>query len=156
MDELLAEVSRSHHPRPPATSAEIAEFEARVGWKLDDELRAFYLHSNGAELFEPLPNAQYIILPLAKIRRARVAIRGRDEDSAGPPGWWALVNSQDGEWALLDVSAGQQPYPLLEAWHETFPGQCQRIAGSFREFLAAALAGGDRLYWLQEGGPLDK
>ncbi|WP_342376856.1 SMI1/KNR4 family protein [Myxococcus stipitatus] len=153
MDELLGELSRAHHPHPPATSAEIAEFESRVGWKLDDALRAFYLHCNGAELFEPLPDARYIILPLAKIRRARVAIFGRDEDSAGPPDLWTLVDAQDGEWALLDTSAGSGPYPLLDAWHETFPNRCRPIATSFREFLARALAGGDQLYWLNEDGP---
>jgi hypothetical protein len=29
-----------------------------VGWQLGAELRAFYLRCNGAELFEPLPNAR--------------------------------------------------------------------------------------------------
>ena len=34
----------------PGTAAEIAEFEQRAGWQLDPDLRAFYLHCNGAEL----------------------------------------------------------------------------------------------------------
>ncbi|WP_386973517.1 SMI1/KNR4 family protein [Archangium violaceum] len=40
---LLEEVSRDHFPYPPATPEEIAEFEQRVGWWLDPNLRAFYL-----------------------------------------------------------------------------------------------------------------
>ncbi|WP_426734734.1 SMI1/KNR4 family protein [Myxococcus faecalis] len=150
LDELLAEISRAHHPHPPATRAAIADFEARVGWKLDDELRAFYLHSNGAELFEPLPEARYSILSLAEIRRARIAIRGRDEESAGPPDWWTLVDVQDGDYALVDVSSAPSPYPLLDGWHEGYPQRCRRIASSFREFLERALTGGDRIYWLNE------
>ena len=32
-------------------------FERRVGWRLDPDLRAFYLHCNGAELIERLPDS---------------------------------------------------------------------------------------------------
>ncbi|WP_240356136.1 SMI1/KNR4 family protein [Myxococcus eversor] len=151
MEELLAEVSCVHHPHAPAARAEIAAFEERVGWRLDDELRAFYQHCDGAELFDPLPDARYSILSLAEIRRARIAIRGRDEDSAGPAGWWALVDVQDGDYALLDVSAPRDGgYPLLDGWHESYPLRCRPIAASFREFLERALSGGDKLYWLNE------
>ncbi len=57
MSRLLEEVSREHFPHSPATPEEIEEFEQRVGWKLDPDLRAFYLHCNGAELFKRLPDA---------------------------------------------------------------------------------------------------
>ncbi|HYI02879.1 SMI1/KNR4 family protein, partial [Hyalangium sp.] len=76
MTHLLEEVSREHFPYPPATAAEIAEFEQRVAWRLDPDLRAFYLHCNGAELIKRLPDCPYRILPLSKIVRARVAIFG--------------------------------------------------------------------------------
>jgi hypothetical protein len=57
MNRLLEEVSRDHFPYPPATPEEIEEFERHVGWKLDPNLRAFYLHYNGAELIERLPDS---------------------------------------------------------------------------------------------------
>ncbi len=50
MCSLLVELSRDHFPHPPATPEELEAFEQRVGWKLDPDLRAFYLHCNGAAL----------------------------------------------------------------------------------------------------------
>lgn len=52
MSALLEEVSRLHHARPPATPAQLDAFEQRVGWRLDPDLRAFYLHCDGADLFD--------------------------------------------------------------------------------------------------------
>lgn len=150
MGRLLAEISRSHFPRPPATLEEIAAFEARVGWRLDDDLRAFYLHCNGAELFEPTPESNYSILPLAKVQRARVVMRGRDDDSAGPADWYALVDCQDSDYVLLDVAGGRGLYPLLDGWHETYPHRCRRVAASFGEFLERALESEDQLFWLNK------
>lgn len=50
MHGLLEEISREHFPYSPATLEEIEAFERQVGWRLDPELKAFYLHCNGAEL----------------------------------------------------------------------------------------------------------
>ncbi|WP_255671472.1 SMI1/KNR4 family protein [Corallococcus sp. AS-1-6] len=86
MNRLLAEVATHHFPNPPATPAQIAAFEARVGWRLDANLRAFYLHCNGAALFDASPEMNYRILPLEQIERARAAIRGSEEDADGPQG----------------------------------------------------------------------
>jgi hypothetical protein len=63
MSSLLEEISREHFPYPPDTPEEIKEFERPVGWKLDPDLRAFYLHCNGAELIERLSDSPYQILP---------------------------------------------------------------------------------------------
>ena len=97
MSSLLEEVSRDHFPYPPATPEEIAEFEQRVGWRLDPDLRAFYLHCNGAELIERLPDTPYRILPLSKIVRARVAIYGEDDGKWGPASMYTLCDVQDGD-----------------------------------------------------------
>jgi hypothetical protein len=80
MNRLLEEVSRDHFPYPPATPEQIEAFEQRVGWKLDPDLRAFYLYCDGAELIERLPDSPYQILPLSEIVRARVAIYGEDAE----------------------------------------------------------------------------
>jgi hypothetical protein len=73
MSRLLEEVSRDHFPKPPASLEEIEAFERRVGWRLDPDLRAFYLHCNGAALIQ-WPDSPYEILPLSDVIRARVAI----------------------------------------------------------------------------------
>jgi hypothetical protein len=151
MSRVLEQISRDHFPYPPATLGEIAAFESRVGWRLDPDLRAFYLHCNGAELFKRRPSAPYRILPLAKIIRARVAIRGEDSDQWGPPSMYAVCDMQDGNYVVMDVAqAANRPYPLFDGDHETWPdpAYCEQIAGSFLEFLEQALRSQGRSYWL--------
>ena len=153
MSRLLEEVSRDHFPRPPATSEEIAEFEQRVGWKLDADLRAFYLHCNGAELIKRLPNTPYRILPLSKIVRARVAIYGEDDDQWGPASVYAICDVQDGNYVMVDVARQEDArYPLVDGYHEAWPDPkyCGPIASSFSEFLEQVLRTRRNLYWLGE------
>ncbi|WP_426751521.1 SMI1/KNR4 family protein [Myxococcus sp. Y35] len=150
MAELLAEVSRLHFTRPPATPEQIASFEQRVGWRLDPDLRAFYLHCNGADLFDRVDPA-FSFVPLPDLRRARVVMRNRDTADAGPASWYALCRLRDSNFVLLDVSeayAGR--YPLRDGYNEAFPDPdyCPRISESFREFLAGALRSGGRWFWL--------
>jgi cell wall assembly regulator SMI1 len=152
MTELLEEVSREHFPSPPATAAEIAEFEERVGWRLDSELRAFYLHCNGAELIKRGPDCPYRILPLSKIVRARVAIFGRDEDKHGPASVYAICNVQDGDHVVIDVRQQVDGrYPLSDAWHEAWPdpSYSEKIEDSFSDFLEAALRARRPSYWMK-------
>ncbi|WP_257450800.1 SMI1/KNR4 family protein [Archangium lipolyticum] len=149
---LLEQVSRDHFPNPPATPAQLDDFERRVGWRLDPELRAFYLHCNGAELFER-PNSPYRFLPLSGIIRARIAIRGRDEDSRGPASWYVLCDVGDGNYVLIDAGNSMNGrYPLMDGYREMFPDPeyCERIASSFSEFLDRTLASGGRHFWLEE------
>jgi hypothetical protein len=149
---LLEEISRDHFPHPPATSAEIEAFEQRVGWKLDPDLRAFYLHCDGAELLKPRPVAPYRILPLSKIVRARVAIYGEDEDKLGPASVYAVCDVQDGNYIVIDVSQQVNGrYPLFDAWHEAWPDPyyCEKIEDSFSGFLEAALRARRPAYWLE-------
>ncbi|RKH68762.1 SMI1/KNR4 family protein [Corallococcus llansteffanensis] len=154
MDSLLAEFSRLHFPNAPATPAQLAAFEARVGWKLDADLRAFYLHADGGTLFKPQPNVKYCILSLDEIERARVAIRGRDQDSAGPASHFTLVDMQDTNFVILDAARRENDrYPLLDAFHETYPEEAPCIASSFGEFLEKALRSGNRAYWLSGSTP---
>lgn len=154
MEELLAELSRHHFPNPPARPGEIEEFERRVGWSLDADLRAFYLHCNGAELFRQ-PDSPYRFMPLSKIVRARVALRGQDDDSRGPASWYALCILEDSNFILVDVSTQQDGlYPIVDGYREAFPdpSYCKPIAGSFSEFLARALRSNGHWFWLNEMG----
>ncbi|XXF78354.1 SMI1/KNR4 family protein [Myxococcaceae bacterium GXIMD 01537] len=152
MSRLLGEVSRDHFPHPPATPEEIEEFERRVGWKLDSDLRAFYLHCNGAALIRR-QDSPYEILPLSKIVRARIALRGKDDDSRGPASMYALCYVRDGNYVVLDVSQqADGRYPLIDGDRETWPDPeyCTRIANSFSEFLEQVLHTRRSLYWLGE------
>ncbi len=153
IQDLLEEISRHHFPNPPATLEEIEEFERRMGWRLDPDLRAFYLHCNGGTLFKRRPNADYSFLPLSKIVRARVALRGKDDDSRGPASMYTLCDLQDGDYILMDVSRQvQDRYPLIDGWHETWPNPkyCKQIASSFSEFLKGALLSGGDWFWLKD------
>jgi hypothetical protein len=150
MERLLAEVTRAHFPHPPATPEQIAAFEAQVGWQLDADLRAFYLHCDGVELFQRLPDANYSILSLADIQRSTPRLRRRDGGAVGAASWFPLVDCQDSDFVLIDVAQTGGPHPLLDAYHETYPHGVRQIAASFREFLEQALGSGDRLFWLRE------
>ncbi|WP_434391761.1 SMI1/KNR4 family protein [Melittangium boletus] len=153
MHLLLEEVSRDHFPRPPATPEAIEAFEQRVGWTLDPDLRAFYLHCDGAELIKRLPNTPYRVLPLAKVIRARVAIYGEDDDQWGPASVYALCDVQDGNYVLVDVAPRDGGrYPLVDGYHEAWPDPkyCGPIARSFSEFLEQVLRTRRNLYWLGE------
>ena len=151
MSELLEEVSRLHFSNPPASQQEIEQFEQRVGWRLAPDLRAFYMHCNGADLFRR-PNSPYRILPLSKITRARVAILGEDTDEWGPATLYTLCDVQDGNYVLLDTGALHEGrYQLIDGNREAFPDPdyCRPVADSFHEFLRGALqSGGHPLYWL--------
>jgi hypothetical protein len=151
LSSLLEEISRVHFPYPPATAEEIEEFERRVGWRLDSDLRAFYLHCNGAELFKRLPDAPYQLLPLSEVVRARVAIRRADDDQWGPASMYAICDMQDGNYVVVDVARQENGrYPLFDGDHETWPEPvyCEQIASSFSEFLGEALSSKGRSYWL--------
>ncbi|NVI99645.1 SMI1/KNR4 family protein [Myxococcus sp. AM009] len=150
IESLLAEISRAHFPHPPATPERIATFEARMGWRLDEDLRAFFLHCDGAELFERLPEANYSILSLAGIEEATLRLRRRDHSDGEAACWYPLVDCQDSDFVLVDVARPGGPYPLLDAYHETYPREVRRVAGSFREFLERALASDDQFFWLEE------
>lgn len=155
MSRLLEAVSREHFPYPPATAGEIEAFEQRVGWKLDPDLRAFYLHCNGAELIKPLPNTPYRVLPLSKIIRARAAIFGKqnDDDAHGPASMWALCDVQDGNYVLVDVARQENGfYPLMDGYREAWPDPkyCGPVARCFSEFLEQVLLTRRGLYWLGE------
>jgi hypothetical protein len=151
MSSLLEEVSRHHFPYPPARLEELEEFERRIGWRLDPDMRAFYLHCNGAELFERLPDTPYRILPLSKLIRARVAIFGEDDDQWGPASVYAICDMQDGNYVVADIARLEnERYPLIDADHEAWPdpAYCKQVASSFSEFLEKALRSKGRSYWL--------
>ncbi|RKH63454.1 SMI1/KNR4 family protein [Corallococcus aberystwythensis] len=160
MTALLEEVSRLHHVHPPATPAQIDAFEQRMGWRLDADMRAFYLHCDGAELFGQwspeygrVIDPAFRFFPLAMIRRARVVMFKDDSDRAGPASWYAACEVRDSNYILVDVSEQHDGrYPIIDGYREAFPDPyyCRRIADSFGEFLAGPLTSNEQWFWLRE------
>lgn len=149
---LLEEIARQHFPNPPALPSQLDAFEQRMGWRLDPDLRAFYLRCDGAALFDRL-EPPFRILPLSEVVRARSYLRGEDTDEAGPASWYTVCAALDGNCIILDVShqeAGR--YPIRDGYLEAFPDPdyCARIAGSFSEFLAGALRSNGRWFWMKD------
>ncbi|MCY1003708.1 SMI1/KNR4 family protein [Myxococcus sp. MISCRS1] len=148
LQALLDEVVARHYPHAPATPAQIAAFEARVGWSLDDELRALYLRCDGAALFKPRPRQTYRVLSLREIQRAGAAMRpGQDEAAQGSSTWWTLVSLGDDDYNLIDV-ARPTPFAILDAFHESYPRQVVEIAPSFAVWLERTLRSDNQLWWL--------
>ncbi|RKH42596.1 SMI1/KNR4 family protein [Corallococcus sp. AB050B] len=158
MTELIEEISLLHVPNPPATPEQLDAFEQRVGWRLDPDLRAFYLHCDGARLFaqrDPtfgFVDPAFTFLPLSRIDRARVVMRDEDRDQVGPSSWYAICEVRDSNCILLDASHQEEErYPIRDGYNEAFPdpAYCEQIASSFQEFLAGALRSQGRWFWLR-------
>jgi hypothetical protein len=151
MTPLLEELSLRHYPKPPTTSARIESFERHMGWRLDADLRAFYLHCDGADLFDRVEPA-FRFYPLAEIRRARVAIFQEDTDEWGPASWYALGEVRDTNYILIDISQQGGPYPIRDGYREMFPRPeyCRQLANSFSDFLTGALKSNGMWFWLRE------
>lgn len=155
IQSLLEEISRSHFPNPPATLEEIEECEQRLGWQLDPDLRAFYLHCNGGTLFKRRPDANYRFLPLSEVNRARLAFFGEDKDEDGPASMYAICDLQDGDYVLVDVGRQENDrYPIMDGWHEAWPNpkHCKQITPCFEAFLEQALRSEGRFFWLKRNG----
>ncbi|MBN1204343.1 MAG: SMI1/KNR4 family protein [Myxococcaceae bacterium] len=150
MENLLKEISRHHFPNPPASPEQIEAFERHHGWRLDPALRAFYLHCNGATLFQR-PNSPCRFRALSQIRRARVDMRNSDTDEWGPASWYVIADLPDSDRIIIDVSTPINGlYPTIDGFHEAMlgPEECQRITASFSQFLEQMLRHQGRAFWL--------
>jgi hypothetical protein len=155
MEKLLEELSCHHFPSPPASPEQIEAFEKQQGWKLDPELRAFYLHCDGATLFQR-PNSPCQFRTLSQIRRARVDMRDSDTDEWGPTSWYVIADLPDNDRIIIDVSTPQNGlYPIIDGFHEAMldPKECKLIADSFSGFLSQMLLHQGQAFWL--GPPAD-
>jgi SMI1 / KNR4 family (SUKH-1) len=154
MDRLLEEITHDHFLNPPATLEEVESFERAMGWRLDPDLRAFYLHCNGATLFQR-PNSPCRLRALSQIRRARVDMRGSDTDEWGPASWYVIGDLTESDSLIIDVGAPQhERYPIIDGFHEAMLGtaDCPRIANSFAQFLEQFLRSGGKKFWLSSSG----
>jgi hypothetical protein len=96
----------------------------------------------------------YRFVPVTEMHPTRIDIYGEDDDEWGPSNWISIVDVLDGNYIAIDVaSKSGDEYNYIDCFHETFaiPGECKIVAKSFTELLAAALQGGDNLFYLQKG-----
>lgn len=150
MLHILDEISSHHCPNPPAPLEQIESFERQHGWQLDVELRAFYLHCNGATLFRQ-QDSPCRLRALSQIRRARIDMRGSDTDDWGPASWYVIADLPDSDRIIIDVSAPLNGlYPLIDGFHEAMliPAECKHITNSFSHFLEQLLHDQGRAFWL--------
>lgn len=74
---------------------------------------------------------------------------GQGDSTTGSASWWALVSLGDDDYVVADVSRqGDGCYPLLDAFHESFPADVREIAPSFSTWLERTLRSGNQLWWL--------
>jgi len=150
LQKLLEEISLRHFPNPAASSEQIEAFEREHGWSLDSDLRAFYLHCDGATLFKS-PNSPCRLRPLSQICRARIDMRASDTDEWGPASWYVIADLPDSDRIIIDVSAPSEGrYPIIDGFHEAMLSseECKRISGSFSHFLEQLLLHEGRAFWL--------
>lgn len=140
----IGEVLRLHHPNPPATEAELAEFERAHGFRLDPELRAFYAAMNGGQLFRKV-DPPYRFLPLAQIVTGKEAMLPPTTKQICPDNVFAFCESEDACYVAFEVMPGELfPIHIL---YESWPQEIRVIATSFAEFLHRALTEGGE-YWI--------
>jgi hypothetical protein len=151
LSEDIAEVLRSHFPNPPATEAELIEFERAHGFPLDPELRAFYAATNGGRLFH-WEGPPYYFMPLAEIVTAKAAIFPPTTRQVCPPDVFAFIDVQDGDYVGFEVTPGKL-YPINDIFHESWPRETYVIAPSFAAFLHRALRSEGKQFWLRASAP---
>ena len=151
LEDLLAEVKRSHFPLPPASLEQIERAERGIGQRLPDDLRQFYLACGGALLFAD-HDAPYEIVEPELLRPVGPVVLG-DDDTTVPASWICLCYVQDANYVAIDLPAKPTGEVwLIDCFHETIglEGDSTIIALSFREFLERALASKGQHYWLGE------
>ncbi len=145
--ELLVErVKREHGYTTPRSAAGIDRFESRTGHRLPDELRLFYMHCDGARLFD----AEYVIpdpdalLPLGMVMTGAA---GRRVDL--PASWYGMCRTRGGEWVGMNFASSGPDYPVLQC-HLLDGGAAtgyRIVAAGFAEFLGRALASTIHPFW---------
>jgi cell wall assembly regulator SMI1 len=137
-----------HHPRSPRSDVELrlAKLEERAGLVLPADVKRFYRAMDGALLFSRA-DAPYDLLPIAKVKRASIAVAGVDDDELCPSSWYAICAVRDGNYIAIDLAASGHRGRMLDVFHET-PDDAATVAPSFTAFLAKALASHGEHDWL--------
>jgi|GEM_PF-441636 len=152
IETLIQEVIEKHRPNPPLDESSIAKLEIALGHQLPSDLREFYKHCNGAQVFDFV----YSILPLEQVQRTGIYIFGEENASLAPQSWYAICDMMDGNYIGIDFDSlkrDEKTCSIIDCFHEThgMPGEDQIIALSFTEFLYRALNSEGNQYQFQTG-----
>jgi antitoxin YokJ len=149
LDEILDELQSLDDCvfRPAMRLPELAP-----GFRLPDDLAAFYARFSEARLFGHPSDPRYHILPPEEFVQIGHAIYGQQASEPVPNSWYALAHVQDGNYIAIDCHPSRLGY-CYDAFHETthILSYCKVIALSFTELMNNAAAAGDRAWWLKDG-----
>lgn len=152
IETLIHEVIEKHRPNSPLDESSIAKLEIALGYQLPSDLREFYKHCNGAQVFDFV----YSILPLEQVQRTGVYIFGEENANLAPQSWYAICDMMDGNYIGIDFDSLKRDgktCSIIDCFHEThgMPGEDNIIALSFTEFLYRALNSEGNQYQFQTG-----
>ena len=147
-DELIA-LAHSLEPmlesRPPAEEAELAAAEARLGFSLPSELRAFLARSDGATIAirldsgELIPGALPVVWDLDEIVVANTSGPDWVPDRPTDVLWFATAGV-DGITIGHATDSSGTPTDDVVLWYP-IDGELTLFASSFREYLVRWLRG---------------
>lgn len=151
---FIDRIKNHHWPNRPATEIEIAITERELIAQLPSDLHEFYLHCNGAILFDRT-DPPFKILPVSELRPVIQAVFGTLDvaDCHCPVSIVAFCALHDSEFLGIDLDRTRGRFGwILDCFHGTVcedPYGCI-VAKSFTEFLARAIdsGGGTSVFWL--------
>jgi cell wall assembly regulator SMI1 len=160
LDALLRRLRPSYHAslNPPATAAELAAFEARVGLRLPPELRQWFGWHNGQPGFDSFfqYNCLQSLDSAAESMRINRELLADGDFVANwwSPGWVPFLENGGGDHVCVDLDGTftGRPGQLMEHWHDW---EARRVLyPDLTSWLAAVVAcyeqAGAEAGWLTE------
>lgn len=155
LEELFQEIEAQHYYELCLDPTEIDQFETTCGYRLPDDIKAFYKRYKTVRLFlRDYGDYNYRFPPISEIHRTRIDIYGLDTDEWGPSNWFSICDVMDGNYIGIDLASGKgEQFHYIDCFHETFaqPNYSPIVALSFTELLHKALQHSDNLYFLAPG-----
>jgi len=156
LEDLFAEIEKSHTFELTSNLFEIDEFEKRCGYKLPKDLKEFYRRYKTVRLFDDQWGASYRFVPVIEMKVTGYDIYGdstNPDEFLWPKSWFTICDVLDGNYIAIDLSSKKgNECNYIDCFHETYgtPGESRIIAKSFKELLEQSLKGGREQFYLKE------
>ncbi len=154
IEDLFADIEKSHIFQLADNPSEIDEFEKRCGYELPEDFKEFYRRYKTVKLFLYKGGWHYRFVTIGEMRVTGFDIYGEYYKNDGPNSWFTICDVMDGNYISVDLASKKgNKWNYIDCFHETYgiPGECKVIAKSFIELLEQCLRGGDNLFYLQKG-----
>jgi hypothetical protein len=146
LDDDIERVLAEHCGAPGATAEQIRGLEARLGFRLPEDMQAFYRSCDGASLFSR-PDSPFRILPLRAVETMREFMYGSSDEQYGTSSLICFCDTQDRSGLAIELAAGPRYGEVHDCYPLVFPGDSTRVAASFREFLSLVLSREGERWW---------